>query len=99
MSNRCQYCQRPFIRSHPAQRFCGKVRGRHVCKDAYHNTRRALTGDLSQARRNFVKGRQVATPDNCTSVARAIDPHYESSWDQYVNSIPFGSEESFESPF
>lgn len=99
MSNHCQYCQRIFIRSHSAQRFCGKVRGRHVCKDAFHNTRRALSGDLSGARKDFLKRTQsIATPQNTTSVAQAIDPTYENSWETYINSIPFGSEESFQSP-
>lgn len=41
MADRCAHCGRSFIRSHPSQKFCGKVRGKHVCKDAFHNARRA----------------------------------------------------------
>jgi hypothetical protein len=98
MSNNCAYCGKGFIRSHPSQRFCGKRKGRHVCKDAFHNTRRVLSGDLSQARKDFLKRNQhpIATPQNTTSVQRAIREDHRDSWEQYVDSIHPFSEEAFQ---
>lgn len=66
MSDHCQHCGKRFIRNHPSQKFCGKIRGKHVCKDAFHNERRALTGDLSPARRRFLAQQQ---PDLVNGVA------------------------------
>lgn len=39
---KCLYCHREFKKKHPSQKFCGKVKGRHICKDKYHNRKKIL---------------------------------------------------------
>lgn len=88
MSNNCAYCGKGFIRSHPAQRFCGKRKGRHICKDAFHNTRRALSGDVTPARRQF-----LAQPVGEGHFTRVSDSPHSFTHDDYLDTVhPFSEE-------
>lgn len=56
MANRvCLYCRKGFAARHPSQKFCPKNRaGRHLCKDRYHNIRRFVCGNISEARKQYI---------------------------------------------